>query len=206
MRLGRKFARVATNTVVRRPRLWRLFRGRMERQFDGLAPVWDTIRAPTHLAAFELALGAVSTPPARVLDLGTGTGAAAFALAWRFPDADVVGVDLSDGMIAEARRKIPSELAGRVRFERGDASALAFGDGVFELVSLANMIPFFDELGRLVAPGGAVLVSFSSGPSTPIYVPSERLRAELARRRFLEFEEFSAGPSSAFLARKQEAG
>jgi ubiquinone/menaquinone biosynthesis C-methylase UbiE len=206
MRLGRKFARVTTNAVVRRPRLWKLFRGRMEHQFDELAPVWDTMRAPTHLAAFELALEAVSPAPARVLDLGTGTGAAAFALARRFPGAQVLGVDLSDGMIAEARRKTPPESAGRVRFEQGDASALACGDASFELVSLANMIPFFDELDRVVTRDGAVLISFSSGTSTPIYVPSERLRAELAKRRFVAFEEFAAAPATAFLARRQAAG
>jgi SAM-dependent methyltransferase len=206
VQFGRRFARLTTNAVVRRPRLWRLFRGQLERQFDGLAPVWDTMRSPAHLAAFERALEAVSPPPGRVLDLGTGTGAAALVLARRFPQAEVVGVDLSEAMLAEARRKVPPEAAGRVRFERADASALQFADGSFDLVSLANMIPFFEELARVVAPGGSVLFGFSGGPATPIYVPTERLRAELGRRGFEGFEEFSVPPGTAVLARRQEAG
>ena len=55
------------------------------------------------------------------------------------------------------------------------------------------MIPFFDELARVVAPGGAVVFSFSGGAETPIYVPPERLRTELGRRGFADFAEFSAG-------------
>jgi SAM-dependent methyltransferase len=200
--VGRRFARVATNAVVRRPRLWRLFRGPMRFQFDQLASRWDTLRSPQHLAPFEAGLEAVEPPPRRVLDLGTGTGAAAFAIAQRFPEAEVVGVDLSDAMLAEARRKTPPEVASRVRFETGDASKLHFGDASFELVALANMIPFFDELARVVAPGGSVLLGFSGGPTTPIYVPPERLRAELGRRGFTDFAEFEAGAGTAFLARR----
>ena len=79
-------------------------------------------------------------------------------------------------MIEEARRKLPPELAGRVRFEVGDASALACPDGEFDLVVLSNMIPFFDELARVVAPGGTLVLSFSRGAETPIYVAPERLR------------------------------
>ena len=51
--------------------------------------------------------------PARALDLGTGTGAGAVAIARRFPEAEVVGADLSDQMLDEARRLLPDELRGR---------------------------------------------------------------------------------------------
>jgi ubiquinone/menaquinone biosynthesis C-methylase UbiE len=177
----------------------------MERQFDGLAPVWDTMRRPGSFDAFAEALDAIPSPPVRALDLGTGTGEAAFLVAGRFPEAEVVGADLSAGMLAEARRKTPAELAARVRFEQADASRLPYEDGSFGLVSLANMIPFFDELERLVAPGGSVLFSFSRGVETPIYVPSERLRAELSGRGFTDFADFRAGQSTAFLATRQTA-
>ena len=160
------------------------------------------MRDPTHLAPYEAALAAVDPAPARALDLGTGTGQGAFAIAGRFPDAEVVGVDLADAMLAEARRKAPAELAERVRFENGDASALPFPDASFDLVAHANMIPFFDELARVLAPGGQAVFAFSLGPGTPIYVPPERLRRELARRGFTEFAEFAAGKGTALLARK----
>ena len=199
--LGQKFARLSTNAVLRSPRLWRFFRPLVRKQFDAIAGNWDTMRDPTHLAPYEAALAAVDPAPARALDLGTGTGQGAFAIARRFPDAEVVGVDLADAMLAEARRKTPAELAERVRFESGDASALPFPDASFDLVAHANMIPFFDELNRVLAPGGQAVFAFSLGPGTPIYVSPERLRQELASRGFTDFAEFTAGKGTALLAR-----
>ena len=141
--------------------------------------------------------------PAHVLDLGTGTGVVALALAERYPAAEVTGIDLSPGMVEEARQKLSPELAGRVRFEVGDASALEYPDGAFDLVVLSNMIPFYDELARIVARGGTLVFSFSRGAETPIYVPAERSREELARRGFAEIAEFSADPATALRAKRQ---
>jgi SAM-dependent methyltransferase len=197
-----RFARLVTDAVVRHPFLWRLVRGRLRATFDALAPTWETRIGPDHVAALELALAGLAAP-LRVLDLGSGTGVAAQAVAQRFPGAEVVGVDLAPAMVAEAERMLPEELAGRVRFEAGDASALRFADREFELVTLANMIPFFDELARVTASGGAIVFSFSRGAATPIYVPADRLRRELGRRGFAEFAAFSAGAATALLARRQ---
>jgi SAM-dependent methyltransferase len=206
VQLGRKFARLVTNAVVSRPGLWRAFRGPIRRQFDRLAPRWDAMRSEDAFAPLNEALEAISAAPARVLDLGTGTGLAAFVLARRFPEAEVVGVDVAERMIDTARRNTPPELAGRVRFELADAARLPFGDGAFELVSLANMIPFFDELGRITAPGGWLVFSFSGGPDTPIWVPPKRLRSELEPLGFSDFADFEAGGGTALLARKRGAG
>jgi ubiquinone/menaquinone biosynthesis C-methylase UbiE len=175
----------------------------VRKQFDAIAGQWDTMRDPAHLAPYEAALAAVEPSPARALDLGTGTGAGAFAIARLFPSTNVVGIDLADGMLAEARRNTPAELAERVRFENGDASALSFPDASFDLVAHANMIPFFDELARVLAPGGQALFAFSFGAGTPIYVTPGRLREELGRRGFTEFAEFTAGKGTALLARKE---
>jgi SAM-dependent methyltransferase len=89
-----------------------------------------------------------------------------------------------------------------VTFEVGDAAALAHPDGDFELVVLSNMIPFYDELARVVAPGGTLVFSFSRGAETPIYVAPERLRRELGVRGFAEFAEFSAEPATALRAKR----
>jgi ubiquinone/menaquinone biosynthesis C-methylase UbiE len=202
--LGRKFARLATDAVMRNPRLWRLFRPFVRRQFDSIASEWDTMRDPDHLAPYEQALEAVSPAPSRALDLGTGTGQGAFAIARRFPEATVVGVDLAGQMLQEADQKTPPELRGRIRFERADASRLPYADRSFDLVAHANMIPFFDELARVLAPGGHALFAFSGGAETPIYVRPEILRDELKRRGFAEFADFDAGHGTAFLARKAD--
>jgi SAM-dependent methyltransferase len=202
-RLGRRFARLTTNAVVARPRLWGGFRWLMRRQFDRLAPEWQARRRPEAFAVLEEALAAIEPPPGHVLDLGTGTGAAAFVAARRFPESAVVGVDLSERMLAEARAGTPSELAERVRFEVADGARLPFEDGAFDLVVLANMIPFFDELARVVVPGGWVVLSFSAGPETPIWVPPDRLRDELGDRGFSEFADFASAGGTALLARKR---
>jgi SAM-dependent methyltransferase len=199
--VGRHFARFATVVVTRVPALWPLFRRLIGRQFDSLAPRWEQILTPEHLQPYEAALASLDAP-ARALDLGTGTGMGAFAIARRFPEAEVVGADLASGMIEQARRSTPDELDDRVRFEVADASRLPYPDGAFNLVALSNMIPFFDEVARVTAPGGAVLISFSSGAGTPIYVPPERLRAELGTRGFTEFADFAAGNGTALVARK----
>jgi len=201
-RFGRRFARLTTNAVVARPRLWGGFRWLMRRQFDRLAPEWQARRRPEAFAALEEALAAIETQPRRVLDLGTGTGAAAFIVARRFPGAEVVGVDLAERMLAEARENTPAELASRVRFEAADGARLPFEDEAFDLVVLANMIPFFDELARVVARDGLAIFSFSAGPETPIWVPPDRLRRELGSRGFAEFADFAAAGGTALLARK----
>jgi ubiquinone/menaquinone biosynthesis C-methylase UbiE len=193
----KKVARWITDAVVRRPVLWRLLRGRMRGIFERIAPAWETRIGPHHLGALRLAVANIE-PPARVLDVGTGTGVAALALADWFPSAQVVGVDLSPAMLAEAERK-----GGRVRFEVADASRLPFADESFDLVVLMNAVPFFDELARVTAPGGTIAFSFSRGAETPIYVGAERLRHQLARRNFSDFEDFAAGPATAFRARKR---
>ena len=198
---AQRFARLVTDVVVRKPMLWRLLRRPLRSMFDGLAPTWGTRIGPHHLGALDLALADVA-PPGRVLDLGTGTGIVALALAERYPEAEIVGIDLSPGMIEEARRKLPPELSGRVRFEVGDASALACPDGEFDLVVLSNMIPFSGELARVVTQGGTLVLSFSRGAETPIYVAPERLRRELAGRGFTEFAEFSAEPATALRAKR----
>jgi SAM-dependent methyltransferase len=202
--LGRRFARIATNQVVRHPGLWRLFRGPMRGMFDKIAPVWDEGRSPDAFAPVEAALEQVSQPQ-RALDLGTGTGAVAVMIARRFPKAEVVGADLSPGMLIEARRKTPPELEGRVQFDEADAQRLPYADEWFDLVTLANMIPFFDELDRVVAPGGWVVFGWSAGPQTPIYVLPGVLSRELGTRSYTDLSEIAAGSGTAFVARKSPA-
>jgi SAM-dependent methyltransferase len=201
-RLGRRFARVTTTAVVARPWLWGVFRGPMRAQFDRLARSWEGRRGPESLAPLESALDRVPAAT-RVLDLGTGTGKAARTVARRFPDARVVGVDLAPRMVEEASRLLAPDLAGRVHFQVADASALPFPEASFDLVVLMNMIPFFPELARVTAPGGAVLFAFSSGPGTPIYVSPQRLRERLSPLGFGGFEELAAGTGTALLATKR---
>jgi ubiquinone/menaquinone biosynthesis C-methylase UbiE len=169
-----------------------------------LAPIWEGRVGPEALIPLGAALDQLPGPPQRALDLGTGTGKAARVLARRFPEAEVVGVDLSPAMVEQARGLLPDELAPRVCFEVADANELPFEDGSFDLVVLMNMIPFFEELARVTAPGGRAIFASTHGEDTPIYVPPETLRSRLAAVGFGGFDELTAGEGSALLAARAE--
>jgi ubiquinone/menaquinone biosynthesis C-methylase UbiE len=196
MTIGQRFARLVTRIVVRAPFLWRVFRSRMTRNFDRLAPEWDATRVSRERLTPMIAALDATGAPTRALDVGTGSGAVARLISERWPSAEVTGVDVSPGMIDEARR------LGSERYDVGDASALPYDDAAFDLVTLNNMIPFFDELARVTAPGGYLAVAYSMGPKTPIWVPLERVRDELQRRGFLHIADFEAGAGLALLARR----
>jgi ubiquinone/menaquinone biosynthesis C-methylase UbiE len=169
----------------------------MRRQFDRIAPVWNEMLMEDSLAAYEAALARVPGPVGRALDLGTGTGAGARAIRQRFADADVVGADLSAEMLVEARG-----LAPEITFVQADASDLPFDDESFDLVAHSNMIPFPDEVARVLRADGWTIFAFSSGPETPIWVEPKRLEDELRRRGFTDFAKIAAGRGTAVVARR----
>ena len=203
---GRRFARLATRAVVAHPSLWRIFRGPLRRQFGSLASSWESRIGPEGLLPLGAALDRLTASPRKALDLGTGSGKAARVVAERFPEAEVVGVDLAPEMVEEAKRLRPGNLGGRVDFQVADGAELPFADGEFDLVVLQNMIPFFEELGRVTAPGGRAIFAFSRGAQTPIWVPPETLRARLERVGFGDFQELAAGSGTALLAAREDPG
>ena len=103
--LVRAAGRAVNSAVARFPRSWRLFRRPVRRFFDSLALGWDgRVRSDSaeYLAPLVAALDRMQASPARILDIGTGTGAAALELADRYPAGEVVGIDVSAEMIAQA--------------------------------------------------------------------------------------------------------
>lgn len=199
----RRFARLVTDAVVAQPAAWRLIRPLFRRQWDRLAPSWERTRQSDTFDPYLAGLDALPEPPTRALDVGTGTGDGAMEIAARFPEAVVLGVDFSAQMVARAASKVLPPFAGRVSFRQADAASLPFGDGEFDLVAHNNMIPFFDEIARVLRPGGHALFAFSSGAETPIYVRPERLRIELERRGFSDFAYLRQGRGTVLIARRQ---
>jgi demethylmenaquinone methyltransferase/2-methoxy-6-polyprenyl-1,4-benzoquinol methylase len=97
-------------------------------------------------------------PGDRVLDVATGTGAVALELV-RQKGCAVVGVDVSTGMLAEARRRTN----GAVELVEASAEALPFADAEFDALTFTYLLRYVDdpastlrELARVVRPGGAV--------------------------------------------------
>lgn len=115
-------------------------------------------------------------PGQRILDVATGTGMVAFALARR-GGCSVVGLDQSEQMLAGARARLAAspELNDRVSFVRGEAERLPFADAEFDGLTFTYLLRYVDdrlatirELARVVRPGGRIgMVEFavpSSGP------------------------------------------
>jgi SAM-dependent methyltransferase len=96
----------------------------------------------------------------RILDVGSGTGALAGALASALPSSAVVGVDPSAAFVAHASATAGTD---RVRFEVGDAQALRFEDASFDQAMsmlVLNFVPdharAVGQMRRVTRPGGVV--------------------------------------------------
>ena len=81
----------------------------------------------------------------RVLDVATGTGLVAFALACR--GCHVVGLDQSEEMLAGARERLSAEpeLDGRVELVRGEAERLPFPDEEFDALTFTYLLRYVDD-------------------------------------------------------------
>ncbi len=115
-------------------------------------------------------------PGQRVLDVATGTGLVAFALARR--GCDVVGLDQSEDMLAVARRHLGerTELKNRITFTQGEAEHLPFDDNEFDALTFTYLLRYVDdraatmrELARVVKPSGRIgMVEFGVPQSAPL--------------------------------------
>jgi len=145
---------------------------------DDLAPL-DEFHALGRPATIALARLASVTADDHILDVGAGIGGPARFLATRY-GARVTALDAIPRFlqIAEALTA-GTGLADRVRLVEGDALALPFDDGAFDLVwtqavaqNIADKGRFIAELARVVAPGGRVaMFELISGPDGPVEYP-----------------------------------
>jgi len=102
----------------------------------------------------------------QVLDVATGTGHAALALAACLARGRVTGVDFSPGMLEQARRKAASLNVRNVEFLEGDMQNLNFPAGHFDAAACAFGIFFVEDMNAqlahitgVVRPGGRVAIS-----------------------------------------------
>lgn len=118
--------------------------------------------------------------PRNILDLATGTGDLAFALKEANPNASLVGLDLTEGMLEVAQYKA-AEMGytlKEVSFVRGDALDLPFQDQSFDAVTIAFGIRNFQDISRglseifrVLRPDGRLCVLELAEPSRRILKP-----------------------------------
>jgi phosphatidylethanolamine/phosphatidyl-N-methylethanolamine N-methyltransferase len=109
------------------------------------------------------------SPGERVLEVGVGTG---LALPFYPPSCEVVGIDLSDGMLAKCRERVQELGLKHVSLIRMDASAMDFPDDSFDAVVAAYVVTavpdyrkVMQEMIRVCKPGGRLILlnHFSNG-------------------------------------------
>jgi ubiquinone/menaquinone biosynthesis C-methylase UbiE len=141
--------------------------------YDPLAGTFDrfTTLCGKPLALRMLALAGVE-PSRRLLDVGTGTGLVALQAASRIGQGgQVLGIDLSEGMLEVARAKAASAgLTSRLEFRLMDAEALELEDRSFDVVvslfalyHFPNPLLALQEMYRVLRPEGRIVIGVGSG-------------------------------------------
>jgi demethylmenaquinone methyltransferase/2-methoxy-6-polyprenyl-1,4-benzoquinol methylase len=153
----------------------------VEKFFAGTAGSYDFIVDTTTLGADRRWKRRIveSIPPgaARILDLASGTGILTFALARRFPNARIVGVELRDEYLQVARRRARAQRIDNVEFALGRAEEFASPERFDAIVSsyLAKYADLEALVGRartLLEPGGRLVTHDFTYPSN---LQAERL-------------------------------
>lgn len=166
----------------------RRFNDTVTRFWTLAAPVYDLpfLQHWVYRPAQDEVLAALRTHGARrIADIACGTGILATRIQDELHPDQVSGVDMSDGMLEQARAR-----STKVHWQKGPAERLPFDDGALDAVVSTSAFHFFDqpaalrEFYRVLAPGGlvavatisppmpAVLSRLSSGPSSAAHNPS----------------------------------
>jgi demethylmenaquinone methyltransferase/2-methoxy-6-polyprenyl-1,4-benzoquinol methylase len=112
------------------------------------------------------------TRPENVLDIATGTGDLALMLAQTTTAFEVVGLDLSPGMLEIGRKKIAAtNVAHKIELVLGDSENLPFSEKTFDAVTVAfgirnfeNLEQGLNEIMRVLRPGGILVILETSNP------------------------------------------
>jgi demethylmenaquinone methyltransferase/2-methoxy-6-polyprenyl-1,4-benzoquinol methylase len=111
--------------------------------------------------------------PESILDIATGTGDLAIKFAEKTSATKIIGLDLSEGMLSIARKKVAdTELKNTIEFIKGDSEALPFKDNMFDAITVSFGIRNFENLEkglsevlRVIKPKGLLIILETSVPT-----------------------------------------
>lgn len=152
--------------------------------FDAIAPAYDFMNTAMSLGMHRswnrrLVAAALAGNPTSIVDLATGTGEVALALAKACPGAKVTGIDISEGMLEVARGK---EGATGIDFVCADALATGLPSGSVDAVTIAYGVRNYAdipaglaEMARILRPGGRVCILELSEPANIVLKAGYRI-------------------------------
>jgi len=129
-------------------------------------PITQYVVPPNETWVRQALIDAVKVQPRRILDLGCGTGSTTLMLKQAFPQAQVIGLDLSPYMLVRAEHKAQSANLD-ISWRHGNAEKTVFKDGYFDLVTASLLFhetpptvaqAILHESYRLLVEGGQVLI------------------------------------------------
>ncbi len=129
-------------------------------------PITQYVLPPGETLVRQILIDSIQSIPRRILDLGCGTGSTTLMLKQAFPQAEVVGLDLSPYMLVRANHK--AKLAGyNIQWVQGNAEQTGFKDASFDLVTASLLFhetppavsqTILHECFRLLPAGGEVAI------------------------------------------------
>ena len=157
----------------------------VEQMFDNIAPTYDTLN---HRLSWDIDRGwrrkaiqqLAPYKPQTMLDIATGTGDFAIMAAQMLKPQQLIGADISEGMMDIGRKKVKAQgLDEIISFAKEDCLALSYDDASFDAVTAAFGIRNFadldkglSEMCRVLKPGGHLSIVELT---TPVSFPMKQL-------------------------------
>ena len=157
----------------------------VEKMFDNIAPTYDTLN---HRLSFDIDKGwrkkaikqIAKWNPQHILDIATGTGDFAIQAAKMLKPKQIIGADLSEGMMNIGRQKVEAlGLSNTISFSKEDCMDLSFPEASFDAVIAAfgirnfqNLDKGLEEMHRVLKKGGHLCIVELT---TPVHFPMRQL-------------------------------
>lgn len=152
------------------------------KMFDNIAPTYDRLNHILsmnidHLWRRRAVKEVCRLQPRHILDVATGTGDLAIALARKLPCCPIMAIDLSEKMLAIAEQKVEARnLGGQILLAQGDVDNLDFEDESFDMVTVGFGVRNFTDLDRAlgemrrtIREGGHIVILELSNPRGKLF-------------------------------------